>query len=178
MGLIEAPFDGKDNFYLSHNFLYNSPEVVPNPRKLPSHQFEMLKRTRKNFKLDKIETLDTHGYYLKGRNKKTQLWGLFVGEVTVFEQIPMEFKNIIRHRYPETYEVHENGKVGYYNSEFELIKEPVYDDFYYLNIDYTNACALKKNGYWQLFDNSDGSLLVEGKAKSIEELQELWLNRH
>ncbi len=177
-GLIEADFDGEDSFYLSHNFLYNSPEEVPNPRNLPSYQFEMLKQIREDYILDRIETLDTYGYYLKGRNKKTQLWGLFVGEGTVFEQIPMEFENIIRHKNPETYEVHKNGKVGYYNSDFELIKEPIYDDFHFLNIDYTSACALKLDGFWQLFDQYDGSLLVEGKAKSIEELQELWLNRH
>lgn len=177
-GLIEGSEYGKPAFYVSWDFLYNTPEEVPKPTGFQSHQLQMMEDIRKKHKVDKITALDENGYYLKGRNKESKLFGLFVGEGIVFNSIPQKYTKIIRHRNPDTFEVWEDEKVGYYNSEFELINEPIYDEFQFIHLDYKMGCAMKKDGYWQLFDSYNGALLVEGKAKTAEELVENWLNRH
>ncbi|GGE38250.1 hypothetical protein [Psychroflexus planctonicus] len=172
-GLIEA-YDEYYTFYVSRNFLYNTPEEVPKATGFEIYQLQMMEQIREDYKVDLLEALDNYGYYFKGRNKKSKLWGMFVGEGQVFGEIPMQFDDIVRHRNPETYEVWKNGKVGYYNSAFELLKEPIFDELQILQHNYEKACALKKDGIWQLFDPFDGSLVVEAKAKTIEELQALW----
>ncbi|RRO24316.1 hypothetical protein [Flavobacteriaceae bacterium 14752] len=175
-GLIEPSYESDEAFYLSRNFLYNSPEEVPNPREFPIYQLQMIEQVRKDYNADLIKAVDDFGYYLKIRNKRSQRWGLVVGEGQAFNEIPMQYDDIIHHRNPETFEVHKDGKVGYYNSQFELIKNPIYEDFHFMHLDYTRGCALQKDGFWQLFNAFDGSLMVDGKAKTLDELQELWLN--
>lgn len=173
-GLVETTFDYDDTFFLSRNFLYNTPEEVPKATGFEIYQLQMMEQIREDYKVDLLEALDTYGYYFKGRNKKSKLWGMFVGEGQVFGEIPMQFDDIVRHRNPETYEVWKNGKVGYYNSEFELLKEPIFDELQILQHNYEKAYALKKDGIWQLFDAFDGSLVVKAKAETIEELQAFW----
>lgn len=178
-GLIEPSDDSeKSLFYLSRNFLYETSEGVPPATWFSSYQLKMMEDIRKDFNVDLLVNLDANGFYFKGRDEKTGLYGLYVGEGEASQNIPAKYDDIKRHIYEETFEVWKDDKVGYYNSNFELTKEPIYDDFHFMHLDYKKGCALKKEGYWQLFDNYDGSLLVEGKAKTLEELQELWLNRH
>lgn len=177
-GVIEPGEYNESSFYVSRNFLYNTLDELPPATGFNSDQLQMMEQIRKEFNVDLLVALDEHGYYFKGRDKKSKLYGLFMGEGEVSGTIPSKYDNIKRHRNPETFEVWKNGKVGYYNSEFELIKEPVYDELHFMHLDYTRGCALKTEDVWQLFDAFDGSLLVEGEAKTIEALQELWLNRH
>lgn len=177
-GVIEPGEYNEPSFYVSRNFLYNTLDELPPATGFNSYQLEMMEQIRKEYYVDLLVALDEHGYYFKGRDKKSKLYGLFMGEGEVSGTIPSNYDNIKRHQNTETFEVWKNGKVGYYNSEFELIKEPVYDEFHFMHLDYTWGCALKKEDVWQLFDAFDGSLLVEGKAKSIEALQEFWLNRY
>jgi hypothetical protein len=173
-GLIEM---ADDNIYLSRNFLYNSSEEVPAATGFQSYQLEMMENLRKENKLDLLVPLDENGYYFKARNKKTKFFGLYAGEGMPFKQIPAKYDDIIRHRNPETYEVWEDGKVGYYNGNFNLVIEPIYDDFKFVHLDYTYGCALKKNGKWELYDAHEHIKLVESNAKTIDELIKLWLNR-
>ncbi len=177
-GVIEPGDYNEPSFYVSRDFLYNTLDELPPATGFSNYQLEMMEQIRKEYNVDLLVELDEHGYYFKGRDKKSELYGLFVGEGEVSGTIPSIYDNIKRHRNLETFEVWKDGKVGYYNSEFELIKEPVYDEFHFIHLDYTWGCALKKEDVWQLFDAFDGSLLVEGKAKTIEALQELWMNRH
>ena len=176
-GLIEPSGYHAPGFYISRDFLYNSPEEVPQARGLDDGQFQMVEDIRKAYKVDLIEVLDDHGYYLKDRKKGTQDVGLFMGENEVSQTIPMRYSNIKRHRNMDIFEVWKDDKVGYYNSEFERIKAPIYDDFHLMHLDYTWGCALQKDGFWQLFDVFDGSLMVQGKAETLEELQELWFRQ-
>ncbi|NGZ90202.1 hypothetical protein [Psychroflexus maritimus] len=173
-GLIEM---ASDNIYLSRNFLYNSSEEVPEATGFQSYQLEMMENLREVKKLDLLVALDENGYYFKARDKKTKLFGLYAGERMPFNQIPAKYDDIKRHRNPETYEVWKNGKVGYYNGNFDLVMEPIYDDFKFVHLDYTFGCALKKNGKWELYNAHEPKKLVEGNAKTIDELIELWLNR-
>jgi hypothetical protein len=176
-GLIEPSGYDAPGFYISRNFLYNSPEEVPQARDFDDGQLQMVEDIRQTYKVDLVEAIDDYGYYLKGRKKGTQDFGLFMGEGEVAQTLPIDLNAIIRHPNTDTFEVWKDGKVGYYNSEFELVKPPVYEEFHLMHLDYTWGCALKKGGVWQLFNAFDGSLMVEGKAKTLEELQELWLNR-
>lgn len=177
-GLIEPSDDSEESlFYLSRNFLYETSEEVPPATGFSSYQLKMMENIRKDFNVDLLINLDVHGFYFKGRDEKTGLYGLYVGEGEALQNIPAKYEDIKRHLNEETYEVWIDGKVGYYNYNFELTKEPNYDDFHFMHLDYKMACALKKDGYWQLFDSNDGSLIIEGKAKTIAELRELWLNR-
>jgi len=111
-----------------------------------------------------------------GRHQKSKTWGLYGGEGNFEELIKPVYDSITMHEYPQVYEVWKDGKVGYYNSDFKWVKAPDYDAFQYLYLDYTYACALKKGENWQLYDAFDRDVLLEDKA--LEELQELWLNRH
>lgn len=176
-GLLEPSGYDAPGFYISRNFLYNAPEDVPPARNFDDGQLQMVEDIRQTYKVDLVEAIDDYGYYLKGRKKGTQDFGLFMGEGEVAQMLPIDFNTIIRHPNIETFEVWKDGKVGYYNSEFELVKPPVYEEFHLMYFDYTWGCALQKDGFWQLFNTFDGSLMVEGKAETIEELQELWLNR-
>lgn len=173
-GLIEMV---GDNIYLSRNFLYNSSEEVPVATGFQSYQLEMMENLREVQKLDLLMALDENGYYFKARDKKTKLFGLYAGEGVPFNQIPAKYDDIKRHRNPETYEVLKDGKVGYYNGNFDLVMEPIYDDFKFVHLDYTNGCALRKNGKWELYNAHEPKKLVESNAKTIDELIELWLNR-
>lgn len=173
-GLIEM---ADDNIYLSRNFLYNSSEEVPKATGFQSYQLEMMENLRKEQKLDLLVPLDEYGYYFKARNKKTKLFGLYAGEGMPFNQIPEKYDEIIRHRHPETYEVWKGGKVGYYNGNFNLVFDPIFEDFKFVHLDYTYGCALKKNGKWELYDAHEPKKLVEGSAETIDQLIELWLNR-
>lgn len=177
-GCIEPAEEGEESlFYVSRNFLYESSEEVPSATGFSSYQLKMMEQIRKDYNVDLLINLDEHGFYFMGRDEKTKQYGLYMGEGQVSKSIPAEYSDIKRHLNEDTFEVWKDDKVGYYNSDFKLVKEANYDDFHFMHLDYKMGCALKKNGYWQLFDNYDGSLLVEGKAKTIEELQELWLNR-
>lgn len=196
-GLIEPGGYTGDAFYVSRNFLHNSPDEVPPATRFDIGQLQMLETIRSYFFVDQLEALDDFGYYLKGRKQKEKhygfflswlylfepknqtedLYGLFVGEGKVYQTIPIEYSDIKSHHNPEeVFEVWKDGKVGYYNSDYELIIEPIYDEFHFMHLDNNAGCALKKEGFWQLFDAFDGSLVVEGKAKTIEELQDFWLN--
>ena len=174
-GLIEMA--GDNIIYLSRNFLYNSSEEVPEATGFQSYQLEMMENLRKEQNLDLLVPLDENGYYFKARDKKTKLFGLYVGEGILFNQIPAKYDDIKRHRNPDTYEVWKDEKVGYYNGNFNLVMEPIYDDFKFVHLDYTNGCALKKNGKWELYNAHEPIKLVKGNAKTIDELIELWLNR-
>ncbi|RFN58175.1 hypothetical protein [Marixanthomonas ophiurae] len=174
-GLIELR--GDDLFYLSRNFLYNSPEEVPPATGFQVYQLEMMENIRQEYNIDLLIALDENGYYFKGRNKKTKLFGLYVGEGEAFESIPPKYDNIIEHKYTGTYEVWKNNKVGYYNSNFKLVFKPSFDDFEYVHLDYTYGCALKTNGKWELYDAFEPEKLIEGSAASIDELIGLWMDR-
>lgn len=173
-GLIELA-DGE--IYLSRNFLYNSPEAVPEATGFQSYQLEMMENIRKEHNVDLLVALDENGYYFKARNKKTKLFGIFVGEGEAYNQIPTKYTNIIRHRNPETFEVWRGKKVGYYNSSFHLVFEPTFDDFEFVHLDYTHGCALKINGKWSLYSTQEPIKLIEGSADRVDQLIELWLNR-
>lgn len=174
-GLIEY---AENSLYLSHGFLYDDPDKVPPSTGFQSHQLQMVESIRKIYNVVDYEALDDHGYFLKGKNEKSQLFGLYVGEGEPDEKIPPHYTNIVRHINTETYEVWKENKVGYYNSEFVLVIEPVYDEFEYIHLDHTYGCALKTNDKWELFNAFTGEKLVNGSAATTDELIELWLNRH
>lgn len=175
-GLIEGS-DYGTTFYLSRDFLYDSPEEVPPATGFQSSQLKMMESIRKKHNVDLLVASDENGYSFKGRNKKTKLFGLFMGEGEVINSIPAKYDDIIRHRNPETFEVWKNGKVGYYNGNYEVVFEPQFDNFDFVHLDYTYGCALKTNGKWELYDPYEPKKLVAGSAKTIDELIELWLNR-
>lgn len=174
-GLIELADD--DRIYVSRNYLYDSPEKVPNATGFISFQLNMMEVLRKKENIDLLVALDKNGYYFKARNKKTKLWGVYSGEGVAYNRIPTKYSSITRHKRPETFEVWKDGKVGYYNGSYTLVLEPIYDDFKFVHLDYTYACALKKNGKWELYDVHEPIKLVEGSAATIDELIELWLDR-
>lgn len=136
-GLIEPGEYNESAFYLSRDFLYNTLDELPPATGFSSYQLEMMEQIRKEYNVDLLVALDEHGYYFKGRDKRSKLYGLFMGEGEVSGTIPSKYDNIKRHRNPETFEVWKNGKVGYYNSDFELVKEPIYDEFHFMHLDYT-----------------------------------------
>lgn len=173
-GLIEM---ADQNIYLSRNLLYSTQEEVPKATGFQSHQLEMMEQLRENHKIDLLIPLDTYGYYFKARKKRSKLFGVFAGEGEAINQIPAQYTDIKRHRNPLTFEVWKNGKVGYYNGNFELVLAPNYDDFKFVHLDYTYGCALKSKGKWELYDAYEAVKLVEGATDTIEELIELWLNR-
>ncbi|MCZ4318992.1 hypothetical protein O4H26_08325 [Aequorivita viscosa] len=173
-GLIEF---ADDNFYLSRNLLYNSPEEVPLATGFNTYQLQMMESLRKNYKLDLLIALDTNGYMFKGRNKKTELFGIYGGEGTGQSYISSNYNNLKVHGNNTVFEVWKDGKVGYYNSDFNLVFEPIFDDFQYVHLDYKYGCALKQNGEWELYDMYEPVKTIQGKAESINELIALWLNR-
>ncbi|HBY68070.1 MAG TPA: hypothetical protein DEG69_10110 [Flavobacteriaceae bacterium] len=173
-GLIERADGG---VFLSHNVLYDSPEKVPPATGFNGGQLEMMENIRKEYNVDLLEALDENGYYFKGRNKKTKLFGVYVGEGQASESILPKYDKIIGHKHGGTYEVWKNNKVGYYNSDFKLVFKPSFDDFETVHLDYTYGCALKTNGKWELYDMYEPQKLVKGSAATIDELIELWLDR-
>ncbi len=174
-GLIEL--SDHDFFYLSHDFLYDSIKEVPPATGFNGGQLEMIENIRKEHNVDLLEALDENGYFFKGRNKKTKLFGIYVGEGQASESIPQKYDNIIHHENTGTYEVWKNNKVGYYNSNFILVFEPRFDDFKHVHLDYTYGCALKTNGTWRLYDTFEPKKLVEGSAATVDGLIDLWLDR-
>ncbi|PZD79234.1 hypothetical protein [Mesonia sp. K7] len=175
-GLIEVVY-GEDMYYLSHDFLYDSIEEVPQTRGFESYQLAMMESIRENYKVDLLIALDEFGYYFKGRNKQTKLWGVFMGEAEVLESIPTKYDSITRHRHPLGYEVWKDGKVGYYNGNSEMVFDTNFDDYKRVHLDYTYGSAFKRQGKWELYDTYQPEKLVDGSADTIEELIELWLAR-
>lgn len=175
-GLIEVVY-GEDMYYLSHDFLYNSLEELPEARGFESYQLAMMESIRENYKVDQLIALDEFGYYFKGRDKQAKLWGVFMGEAEVLESIPTKYDSITRHRHPLGYEVWKNGKVGYYNGNSEMVFDTIFDDYKRVHLDYMYGSAFKHQGKWELYDTYQPEKLVNGSADTIEELIELWLNR-
>ena len=173
-GLIELG-DSDAHYCVSHNFLYNSPQEVPPARGIQIYQLEMMENIRHEYNVDLLVVLDGYGYLFKGREAKTNLWGVFGGEGEGQAYIPSEYNKLIKHG--NVFEVWKNDKVGYYNSDHKLVFEPRFDDFEYVHLDYKYGCALKTNGKWELYDVYSSEKLVEGSATTIDGLIELWLNR-
>ena len=173
-GVIE-PCESEALFCVSHNFLYNSPQEVPSARGFNSYQLEMMENIREEYDVELLVNLDGSGYLFKGRQVKTNLWGVYGGEGDGQTYIPSEYDKIIKHR--NVFEVWKNDKVGYYNGDYKLVFEPRFEDFEYVHLDYTYGCALKTNGKWELYDVYEPVKLVEGSAATIGELIELWWNR-
>ena len=173
-GLVEF---ANGDIYLSRNFLYNSPEEVPAATGFQSYQLEMMENLRKEYKLDVLEALDENGYLFKGRNKKTKLFGIFGGEGTGQTYIASKYNKITPHGINKVFETWENGKVGYYNGSYNLVFEPIFDDFKFVHLDYTYGCAIKTNGTWRLYDTFEPKKLVEGSAATVDGLIDLWLDR-
>jgi hypothetical protein len=173
-GLIELADGG---IYVSRNYLYDSPEEVPYATGFQSYQLKMMEDIRKNQNIDLLVALDQNGYYFKGRDKSTQLFGIYMGEGILISKISPKYDQIIRHRNPTIFEVWRNGKVGYYNGNYEAVFEPTFDDFKRVHLDYRKGCAVKRNKKWELYDTNKPEKLVEGNADTIDVLIERWLNR-
>lgn len=158
-------------------FIYSNPKEVPNTKWDTDYQLPYLEDLYQKENVDLAKPVPAEIVYVTGRNKKTKKWGLYGGEGSFKELIKPAYDSIKMHKYPIVYEVWNNNKVGYYNEDFQEVLAPEFEDFNYFHLDYTKGCALYAEGFWQLYECQDGELLVKGKAKTLEELQELWLNR-
>jgi len=158
-------------------FIYETPENVPTTNWDITYHLPYLQDLYKNKNIDLAQPVPQEIVYVTGRNKKIKKWGFYGGEGSFEELIKPAYDSIKMHKYPTVYEVWNQQKVGYYNSDFDLIFEPQFDDFEYVHLDYTHGCALKKNGKWELYDAYEPKKLIEGSATSIDKLIELWLDR-
>jgi hypothetical protein len=73
-----------------------------------------------------------------------------------------------------------NNSLGlYYYDEYNIkrVTPCQFDDYKYLFLDSRYGMALKQDGIWQLYDETNGEKLVEGNAETLDGLIELWLNR-
>lgn len=121
---------------------------------------------------------------LKVRNAETKLWSIqIIGAFRSDTEFPIAVNSIKNHHYGEGEVVLEtwcNNKVGYYfynGDDVYSVFPCIYDDFKYIHLDYTHGCALKQDGNWELYSTESTEKLVKGKAKTIDGLVDLWLNR-
>lgn len=123
------------------------------------------------------ELNDSHVF--KIRNYDTKRWSILMEDGFQSDQtLPIAASKIEYLNLGDPiYVVWCDDKVGFYNETFQHFKACIYDDFQHLNLDYTYGCALKKDGKWELFDAKTTKQLISGKAKSIDELMEMWWNR-
>lgn len=162
---------------LAEPFVYKASKDIPTTKWNGIYHLPYLEDLYHKHNIDLAHPVPEEIVFVTGRNNKTKKWGLYGGESSFKELIKPAYDSIKMHEYPMVYEVWNQQKVGFYNEDFKSIKPTQYDDFRYVNLDHTYACALKKDDYWQLFEAFDGKLLVEGKAKNIDALIELWLKR-
>ncbi|MEX0995671.1 MAG: hypothetical protein WDZ45_01325 [Flavobacteriaceae bacterium] len=174
-GLVLPVEDGR--LFTAEPFIYKDLNDVPATKWDAEYQLPFLEDLYKKENIDLAQPVPQEIVYVTGRNKKTKKWGLYGGEGSFEELIKPAYDSIKMHEYPIVYEVWNNNRVGYYNEDFQEVLTPEFEDFNYFHLDYTKGCALYAEEFWQLYDCNDGKLLVEGKAKTLEELQELWLNR-
>lgn len=123
-------------------------------------------------------------FLYKIRNSDTKRWSYVIkGELPSSTELPTAASSITNYEYRNSIGVIEvwcDDEVGYYFYDGENIKQILdckYDDFQYVFLDSTYGCALKKDGMWELYEMDAPNKMVEGSAKSIDELIELWLNR-
>lgn len=112
-GLIEPSGYDAPGFYISRNFLYNSPEEVPPARNFDDGQLQMVEDIRQTYPVDQLESLDTYGYYLLGRKEnEADIFGLVMGEGEVAQTLPLDYNKIKRYPNTDTFEVWKDGEVG------------------------------------------------------------------
>lgn len=133
------------------------------------------------------------GYYTYSENEKrtillvrhatTERWSIQIPSGFRSEtELPVATNAIKLHKYGNEVVVETwcDDKVGYYFYNGEDIRKILpceYDDFRFIHLDYTRGCAVKKNGYWEIYYMDNPEKHVVGKAKTIEEVKELWWNR-
>lgn len=164
--------------FVGEPFIYTRKENIPTTKWDQMYQLPYLQKLYEKHNIDSALPFPQELVYVKAFSSKTKKWGLYGGEGTFEELIKPAYDSIIGHKYPIVYEVWNDNKVGYYNENFELLVEPTFEKFEYVHLDHTYGCALYSKGTWQLYDAYENRLLVNGQAKTIEGLIELWLNRH
>ncbi|WP_123776142.1 hypothetical protein [Brumimicrobium aurantiacum] len=115
----------------------------------------------------------------KVRNNQTKRWSIQMENGFKADQtLPIAASKIefIDNGNP-IYVVWCDNKVGFYNKTFQHFKPCEYDDFKHIFLDSQYGCALKKDGKWQLFDTQSADKLIKEKAKTIDELKQMWWNR-
>ena len=120
---------------------------------------------------------------LKVRHAKTKRWSIqILGGFRSETEFPIAASKIKEHEFDNgiVLEAWCDDKVGYYfynGKDIQQVLPCEYDDFNYVHLDYTYGCALKKNGKWELYNAHKPIKPVEGKAETIDELIDLWLDR-
>lgn len=129
-------------------------------------------------------TKDESHPMLQVRHAQTKRWSIQItGGFKEETQFPIAASSITRHKLIDdsVFEVWCDEKVGYYyykqDKDIHQVLPCEYDDFKYVNLDYTYGCALKSNGKWELYHAQKPEKLIEGSADTIDELIGLWLNR-
>jgi hypothetical protein len=195
------------NFYQLSGFHFKSADNIPDsilsnyywepynsePREYQTQHMEVVsKYLQENQEIDLAEYFGKYKYtenewksILMVRHAETKRWSIIIpGGTRRDTETPIAVNKINQHEYGEDIllEVWCENKVGYYfyDTESYNIQKMVnceFDDFKYVNLDYTYGCALKRNGYWELFSAEKPTKLVEGNAQTIEGLINLWMNR-
>jgi len=74
--------------------------------------------------------------------------------------------------------VRQGDKVGFYSPDLIAHTEIIYDRVEQLFLDSRYGCVTVLNEAYELYDCKTAQKLIPGKASSIEELKEMWLNRN
>ncbi|KAB1065559.1 hypothetical protein [Salibacter halophilus] len=120
---------------------------------------------------------------LQVRHNETKRWSISIqGAFRSETEFPIAADSIISHEFGESkvLEVWCGSQVGYYiykDSDFKKLQPCEFDDFEYLSLDYTDGCALRKNGKWGLYKADASEKIIDSEAETIEELIDLWLDR-
>ena len=164
-----------EEVFVLEPFIYDKPTDVPliNYNEYVIHQLPEL---REKNKVGRLYPIDRYGIYWKAENSETGKVGLYSGEGSLSEMVPMNFDSIQYHNDRQITATWLNGKVGYY-SDTQLVKQPEFDDLKIIHIDYDYAVGLKNEDKWQMYDADKGELMFEEKAATTDELLEKWLNR-
>lgn len=100
--------------------------------------------------------------------------GIAIKTNKLFNQIPNAHK-IVPH--DDIFEVWNGNDVGFYNNDLTNNQSIEFEDLKIINLDYLSVVALKKDGFWSFYNTKNTELIFDKKAKTIEELTKLWLNR-
>jgi hypothetical protein len=74
--------------------------------------------------------------------------------------------------------VRQDNKVGFYSPDLTAHTEIIYDDVEQLFLDSRYGCVTVLNEAYELYDCKTAQKLIPGKASSLEELKDMWLNRN
>lgn len=174
---IELRLDVDGIYIYKHGVGEKNKSDLLSPTKWYLVELKILKKMRKAHQLDVLIPLGDDNILCYGRNSKTHMWGVYDAE-TREELIPAVYDTVKYHTQSFSFEVWKNKSVQVYNENYKLLFENGgFEDFEEVFLDYFYGIALKKDGDWQLYDPKSGELLVKGKAKTLEDLVDLWLNR-